>query len=133
MVRVVQAAVLTSPGYLGPKLQASVVKKDVALVTCALPGEEVLTQTLTLQDRFPQDMEGAVAAVRSQGDTGTADLWQEALDNLTMGTPGDPFDLLQLSDPLDQPLHECWNLVIASTHGSLILNYVIDCLNFMHI
>ena len=117
MVRVAQAAMLTSPGfteiicdcyklmltavlYLTPKLQASVVKKDVDLVTCALPGEEVLTQTLTLQDRFPQDMEGAVAAVRSRGDTATADLWQEALDNLTMGTPGNPFDLHQLSDPL---------------------------------
>lgn len=33
-------------------------------------------------------MEGAVAAVRSRGDTATADLWQETLDNLTMGAPG---------------------------------------------
>ena len=41
-----------------------------------------------LKDRFPQDMEGAVAAVRSRGDTDTANLWQEALDNLTIGTPG---------------------------------------------
>ena len=48
----------------------------------------VLKESLTLQDRFPQDMEGAVAAVRSQGDAATADLWQEALDNLTMGIPG---------------------------------------------
>ena len=71
-----------------------------------MPGEEVLTQTLTLQDRFPQDMEGAVAAVRSQGDTGTADLWQEALDNLTMGTPGDPFDLHCCLILLTNPLHE---------------------------
>ena len=36
-------------------------------------------------------MEGAVAAVRSRGDTATADLWQEALDNLTMATPGDNY------------------------------------------
>ena len=45
-------------------------------------------RTLLLQDRFPADLEGAVAAVRSRGDSATADLWQEALDNLTMGTPG---------------------------------------------
>ena len=41
-----------------------------------------------LQDRGSPDLEGAVAAVRRQGDTATADLWQEALDNLTTGTPG---------------------------------------------
>ena len=62
--------------------------KTLARCNCALPGEAVSTQSLILQDRFPQDMEGAVAAVRSRGDTATADLWQEALDNLTMGTPG---------------------------------------------
>ena len=41
-------------------------------------------------------MEGAVAAVRSRGDIATADLWQEALDNLTTGTPG----RFLLPDPL---------------------------------
>lgn len=47
-----------------------------------------LTHCLVVKDRFPADLEGAVAAVRSRGDTATADVWQEALDNLTMGTPG---------------------------------------------
>lgn len=75
----------------------------MASCTCALPGDALLTQSLVVQDRFPQDMEGAVAAVRSRGDTATADLWQEALDNLTMGTPGDfPSTLVQLSDPFIQ-------------------------------
>lgn len=54
-----------------------------------MPSEDEVVTHLLLQDRFPQDMEGAVAAVRSRGDSATADLWQEALDNLTMGTPGD--------------------------------------------
>ena len=52
------------------------------------------TQLLGSQDRFPADLEGAVAAVRSRGDTDTANLWQEALDNLTMGTPGDSLNAL---------------------------------------
>ncbi|KAL3138687.1 hypothetical protein ABBQ32_006442 [Trebouxia sp. C0010 RCD-2024] len=43
---------------------------------------------LVMLDRGSPDLEGAVAAVRRQGDSATADLWQEALDNLTTGTPG---------------------------------------------
>ena len=43
---------------------------------------------LLLKDRGPPDLEGAVRRVRQQGDEDTANLWQEALDNLTMGTPG---------------------------------------------
>ena len=41
-----------------------------------------------LQDRFPPDLEGAIAAVRSRGDVATASFYQQALDNLTLGTPG---------------------------------------------
>lgn len=42
-----------------------------------------------LQDRGPPDLEGAIAAVRRRGDTETADFYQEALDNLTLGNSGD--------------------------------------------
>lgn len=57
-----------------------------------------------LQDRGPPDLEGAIAAVRRRGDTETADFYQEALDNLTMGNPGQD-SLYHTSARGDQHLH----------------------------
>ncbi|KAL3138688.1 hypothetical protein ABBQ32_006443 [Trebouxia sp. C0010 RCD-2024] len=71
--------------------QEAVLARDTDAASRPGPNQTVWQQYLgglVMLDRFPQDMEGAVAAVRSRGDTATADLWQETLDNLTMGAPG---------------------------------------------
>jgi phosphodiesterase/alkaline phosphatase D-like protein len=43
---------------------------------------------LVMLDLLSPDFEGAIAVARARGDTARADLWQQALNNLTSGTPG---------------------------------------------
>jgi phosphodiesterase/alkaline phosphatase D-like protein len=43
---------------------------------------------LVMMDRMPADYEGGIAAARRRGDIAKADLWQQVLNNLTLGTPG---------------------------------------------
>lgn len=75
---------------MGPE-QEAVLARDTNAASSPGVNKTVWQQYLgglVMQDRFPPDLEGAIAAVRSRGDVATASFYQQALDNLTLGTPG---------------------------------------------